>query len=932
MYLFLIAISFLGSIAFSLLLRRMERPAARETQLKRLAELQENRLENLAGRHIQSIQDAILDYDMLLRQSHSVREELGQGLEEYRASMAEVRKERELIDDISNELAEIAGSARSVGDQVERLDRGLERLSLAENEMSEIHERLEDLALTVDKRGQESEATLADVISRLIRETEERTRSLTENARSSFQILQDEYKELETRLDDQSRDSEILGERVGSIANRFEEKWLSETNRIEERLGAAERKFTDRLSTMEDGLAGLRNNAVESLQGEIKRMRDDLEDFNLEAVSRRDEILNETRRMAEGMQDQVKAFQESYLSAENRLIKDAEHYNRQLLQKHEAFENQWNESQTHLLRTFEERAAELEEQMGGLQNQEHDRLADEAARLREDFKELAGDAQERIERQVNQGQERLREFQREEERDLQNARDELSGLRDNLNMLGHEMKASLRSEMEHSIALIKDARKTEEEQFIRGRAELEGFRQELNERIDRVDEQFREVSRIRAKLEEYGDKLRDELSEISTAQENYFRKKSEEMLGEQGEVLANLKEKFRHEVEGRIDELEGNVGEAAEHVEDRLREFEKNRKNLDAEVERFRSELDKRQAGLHGEQQMLHEELRSTARHFQEELESQAEDLRGEQEQIREHMDGLLARAEMELDKRLQRGFESRMAEYEESVKEIQRIKDRVEEHVERVRKDILEARDGSVEQLEKRAAKFLDEQDAKLARLSEDIDEKISEQLMALADQGQLQLAELEKRTHKTIEASVERLEGDLEAAGRQFHQLRQDIAAEMEQARALKDEVIGEIERDGLRLQKFREQLEMVDTAEDLVNRLDETLEILTGRLDLAREENAKLDEYVRNFEEVRVNRKELETELRMLEGQRERLTQAEQYFHDVEKQLEELHVRMSDIDRAEDLAGKIEKRITQFNEFKESFEQLRRVGRSS
>ena len=51
---------------------------------------------------------------------------------------------------------------------------------------------------------------------------------------------------------------------------------------------------------------------------------------------------------------------------------------------------------------------------------------------------------------------------------------------------------------------------------------------------------------------------------------------------------------------------------------------------------------------------------------------------------------------------------------------------------------------------------------------------------------------------------------------------------------------------------------------------------------------------------------------------------MTESEQQLFNVEKQLAELHVRLGSLDEAEELAERIEKRVGQFNEFKESFEK--------
>ncbi len=727
MYLFLIAISFLGSIAFALFLRRLDRPDFKTNQLRRLAEIQERNLESLAGEREQSIRDAILDYDLLVRQSRQVQEDLKAGYESYRSSLGAIQQEREVIDAISAELNRIAASARSVGEQVEKLDRGLERLALAEREIGGIHEELERLGQTLELKGAEADDTLNRSVERLIVETEERVRQLADNARASFQLLQTDYRQLNSRFEDQSRETDILSERLSNVSNRLEEKWLGEATRIEERAGDLERRLTDRIGALEQGLSGIRTAAVDSMQGEISRMRHELEDFNLAAITRRDEILNETRRMAEGIQDQVKLFQEKYLSAENRLIKDAQQYNAEMRKKYEEFEREWTDEQNARLAKLRSELADLESELEDLRRKELDDLSGEGGRLREEMRQSAQEQAARLERDIVQSQERLRELWREEERKQASHREEVAELQENISLIGQELKAALRAETDHSIGMLKDARRIEEEQLGRGRAELERARAELNE--------------------------------ISAT------------------------------------------------VEAELDEFARSRKSI--------------------------------------------EDFIG-------HSERALADRESE-----------------------------------------------ALKEMERRAARFLDEQESRLSRLSETIDEKISRQLLLLADRGQLQIEELEKRTQKEISETARTME------------------REMDEVRRLRDDFMTEVDQHRIRLERFEDRLQIVDRAEELIARFDDTLETLTERLNVAREENSKLDEYARNFEALRANRKELESELRLLENQRERMTEIEQIFFNVEKQAELLNEKFNSIDEAEELARKIEKRIVQFNEFKESFE---------
>ncbi|MCB1317179.1 MAG: hypothetical protein KDK27_14550, partial [Leptospiraceae bacterium] len=447
---FLIAISFLGSVGFTLALRRLDKSGWKNAQLKRLGETREQQLEELAEKNVQSIRDAVLDYEMLIRQGRQNRESLESFLKEYEERMEAIRDDRDFIEKIHEELGGVAGSANQVAEQVENLDRGLERLALAEKDIDGLTTAVDDLVERLEDKGQQAESTLSDVVQRLISETENRTEELTENVRSSFQVLQDEFKQLDLRMDDQTRDMDLMGERIAGMANRVEEKWLSESGHLEERLSDLEKRLSDRIVSMESGLSGIRTKAVEQMQTEIKRIRDDMDDFNLTTITKRDEILNETRRMAENIKDEMQIFQENYLAAENKLIKDAEQYHADMRKRLADYEQDWLTKEQERTNRLKERFSALENEMAALRKEEHDGLGMEATRLREDLRQLGQNLGNQLDTQLMKAQESLREIVREEEESLQHARDELSQMKDNLGYLGQELKAALRTETDHS--------------------------------------------------------------------------------------------------------------------------------------------------------------------------------------------------------------------------------------------------------------------------------------------------------------------------------------------------------------------------------------------------------------------------------------------------------------------------------------------------
>ncbi|MCB1320423.1 MAG: hypothetical protein KDK34_09230, partial [Leptospiraceae bacterium] len=490
---------------------------------------------------------------------------------------------------------------------------------------------------------------------------------------------------------------------------------------------------------------------------------------------------------------------------------------------------------------------------------------------------------------LTQKNETLLEEQRE---DVENRRDRLHReLDEKINYI-EEHLAGISESIEQQIGEFTDERDSTRQLMSQMEKEREkmfaAFKQELEKTGKRFHGELNKlVSRYQQELDKRLERTEAEEGKVHTE----LNRTAERVNQDQArlrEEMDRLLGKVRTAIDSGTDEIQGKAREASHQLGEYEEQFEQDRQAMD-------------------------ERLEELVGRFQEELDQRANDFHSEQDQ-----------KVVRITESINRAFESRMSEFNDYLQEVNRTRERMEDFAERVRKDVMESQELSVAELEKRARNFLDEQDDKLARISETIDEKINRQLVILADRGQLQIEELEKRTGKTIAEAVTRMEGDLDQARLDFQKLRSEITDEMESARLLKEEVIAEIERDSARLNQFENKLLLVNKAEELVESLDETLEVLNDRLSMAREENSRLDEYVRNFETVRQTRKELDSELRLLESQRGRLSEAENHFERMEARIATLQTEFGKIGEAEEIARTIEKRVHQFNDFKKSFEK--------
>lgn len=686
--LFLVASAFLGSVAFAILLRRMDTPALKLNQMRRQGELQTEKLDETAQKQIQAIRDATIDFEMMIRQSRRLKEEMSQDLNAYQERLAVLRQDRDLLESISGELSHVAGSAKSVASQVDRLDAGLQRLAYAQEEIGTIRHGLDDLASIAERKSHEADMRLNELMGRLLQEAESNTRLLTDQTHSNVQNLRDEYQDVSYKIEEQFKQAQVLSDRVSSLNMRLDEKWNQDASRLDEKFTSQERALLDRMSSIESGLTGIRAAAVEALQTDLSRIRRDLDSFNLESISRRDEILSETRRMIDSVTERINDFDEMHLNAEQKLARISEEQKTQLKERLETLTKEWNHLE-------EKRLGGVEQRIKGIEA-EFDRLrSDQAANLEKET---------------------------------------------------HQAVEQVRAEAGEAAGLLRDARILEEEHLSRIKQDILTLREEFQERARKIDTSLLEAGRIRARVEEFGERTRDEI------------------LSSSNEIIRDM----------------------------------------------------------------------------------------------------------------------------------------------------------------EKKAERFLDEQDEKLGRINQTIDDKISRQIVHLVDRGQFQLEELEKRTADAIKDAQERMREQIERARDDFRRMRDEVTREMEVVTAMRDDVISEVEREKSKMKGISDKLDVLGRAETLATRLDETVEILTSRLKLAEEENKKLDEYVDNFEAVRIGRRELEAELRNLQLQKDRIEETQRMIGAIHEQSREIKERYGELENSEEIADRLEERMNSLVEMQADFEK--------
>ena len=349
MYLILIGAGFLASVAFSLFLQRIANSGHYLSRLKKTIHLHEHSLVELANQQSQKIKDAFLDYEMLLQQGQQTQSSLYKELEEYSARLKELRADETLVKELSTHLNEMAASASTVSQKVESLDLGMQKLSHAEQDIQKLHGQLDHLRSELEKKssqaGEKLEEAIGETIESIIQQSQVQVQEAAESAQSSYNTLKQDQQNFQNILEDYNEQLADFKERMQELPHQIEKSWANEIEDLSSKSQENREILTESFTRLEEQLGTIRTQAVEALQTDLKIMRKEMEDLNLQTMSRRDEILNETQRMARKVQEQSLAFQEHYLASENHLLQEAEGYQKKADEHVQSLLNEWSKEQ-----------------------------------------------------------------------------------------------------------------------------------------------------------------------------------------------------------------------------------------------------------------------------------------------------------------------------------------------------------------------------------------------------------------------------------------------------------------------------------------------------------------------------------------------------------------------------------------------------------
>ncbi|TGM60404.1 SpiroCoCo family coiled-coil protein [Leptospira vanthielii] len=377
---------FLASVAVTIGLRRLDKSNTKLSQLKRYASKLTDEIQGVALQKIQLVKDAGIDLDITVKQSRKVAEDIQQLSSESRDLFEKIRASKDYLSSLSGEMEQIQDLSNQVRREKQYMEEGLSQINTHKRELREVSEDMESLhneSISMldtfqNKLNLRSDEILQSVAHKMVElesllETKSdfldnslskiaetarekllshadvmvgETAGRLDHARKEMDLLLESMKyaqgDLDVRLTKFEDTSSLLSDKVDKFDERLEEKYQRASGKLDEKVNLLDKKIQERFDSIFDQVTHTKDSFMKGLSQETDAIKREIEDLSLETLSKRDDIINETRRQADGINQTIIQFQEKYLEAENKLLRQADIRKQELIREIEAFSEEFH--------------------------------------------------------------------------------------------------------------------------------------------------------------------------------------------------------------------------------------------------------------------------------------------------------------------------------------------------------------------------------------------------------------------------------------------------------------------------------------------------------------------------------------------------------------------------------------------------------------
>ncbi|MDX1958323.1 MAG: hypothetical protein SFU98_07105 [Leptospiraceae bacterium] len=922
-------IPFLASIAVFFLFRKLDTSSFKLSQIKKFSHKLTDELEGVARDGVQSVKDATIDLDLMNKQAKRLIIDLETKANETASLLSDLHDNKVYLDTVLVELKDVVKLTTEIREEAKSVQEGMNIIHTQRQELAKVSSSVDSLQIETkeligkfqekldDRTGNilESLATKIVELETLLEvksdKVDESLRILSENYKLKLtdevealaletvnkvehanvklddfnNFVRDSERSLENRLTLYRDSTESIAERIERLDTRLEEKAETVGESVQTRLMSFEKKFQERFEAIFEQLSQNKESFLSGVKMEIDLVRTEIEGMSLETMTRKDEILTEARRQAETVLSNINNFFDKYMDAENRLLKTAELKKSELLKEIHRFENDFKQSSENFYSDAELLKDSIYKNLHNFESEMNKATASIESNTREKFILLREELEESM---LSLHGRKKAEFL-----------DELGAIDLKIKELGRDTSNKIKSVDDHFYDLKNALIESSKEILHQVEKEVDRIHDDLVNRRSNVDQ----------KLEFFAEGWNLELEKI--------------------------KSRTNKEVDTLVERLKDIHVEGRE-ISDSIRlEFVNGKSSLETIVARAKEELDSQINGLSGE-------VQTKVKRSQEEVEVLLNRLQKTGSHLYEKQENLLTEYGDRLHRDLQNKLEKTRIECDEVLEQIQRA-----------------------------GMNLLEKQEEKIDKLNSTIDERISRQLTVLLDKGQLQLDQLETRittyvqeVRTNIESSLKNSKEDSERqitgfnahmkktflefakankdfiednktefqkAKDEFSKFRRDVEKETSEIYKLKGVLLEDfhseeskvrtsIDKLSNRLSEIESYADLFKNTERVIRESELTVKSMNAMLDRMRIEGESVTQYMKNLDFLKNSKKEIETEMRMLETQKLRIDQIENELSRATSACDQIHARTEELHEKISMVTSIDHKIVEVSRIQE------------
>jgi len=357
-------------LAMLILFRKLDRTNIKMAKLRRYSSRLFDEFKSLAETENRRFNDATIEMDIMLKKSSGLAKIINSSIKEIEAKLQGLDIEKTNLKKVEDDIRIISQSAREVNKQIEFIAGAKEsfaELSLNMNYLKdsikdmkgESAEILQNFSVRLKERSREMTADFTDQLNKFRESIESKEDILVNNSRQKLIDLTDSFERAIADMDQRVTDTgEILLQnfrvRIDGVAKSvegasnlqnqievlkinladLEGKIFSD---IKERSSAVENEIQNsikalysKVSTVENNMNDSKSKLIKSFESEVDKVRNELDNLSIHAITKRDEIVQASRREAEDIKKVINNFEERFMEFETKIINTADAKNNEM--------------------------------------------------------------------------------------------------------------------------------------------------------------------------------------------------------------------------------------------------------------------------------------------------------------------------------------------------------------------------------------------------------------------------------------------------------------------------------------------------------------------------------------------------------------------------------------------------------------------------